>query len=299
MRFFSAVAIILLAGVVSVTGCKKRQDTSSDKVSVVPPSYFKPNSGDGEESAHTSRVAKADHEKSRKPSSNSHVATTHSEKTLSEESCAFTEIRGTNPGKVNIRKLEWERVNQMFESTRTTLGNWLQSHQTQIPAKTFEEMKADLAKMKIHRPPSQVEPDLSWRGITVLSYLKDGTPTVRMGDGFVKMVHQQPQRAQFEMARVMAQVWSPCKMKKTDGGATFKPMLQCLAMSSDTSCKNEEFSEEGWATSTVIAEKLFQPGCKVPALAARETEACLKELPLLKSTKVTQGLKPLWQEAGR
>jgi hypothetical protein len=141
-------------------------------------------------------------------------------------------------------------------------------------------MEKRVNELKIQRPPVLEEPDLAWRGIGVYaSGGESGEPIIRVGGGFVKLALAYPDRAKFELARLVAQAWAPCELKRISPVAAWKPLLDCMNMKDAQTCGEGTFSEEGWAVSTTLANAVMAPGCELPVLKNPELAKCMKLIP--------------------
>ena len=105
---------------------------------------------------------------------------------------------------------------------------------------------------------------------------------IRVGGGFFKLVTKNPARARFELARLLAQTWSPCEMHKLGGQAPWKGFLSCMQMSAQADpakdCGPSSFSETGWAVSSALAAVASPPGCRIPAFDQKPVSRCLAEV---------------------
>src|SRR6185437_13304866 len=119
------------------------------------------------------------------------------------------------PDAPEISKADWHHVMDQFHDAKDLLAAWLTDHQAKFPPKTYEWMHNQVTEARLERPavPPVIdeEPDLSWRGIGVY---EGGAPLIRVGSGFARLVSSDPVRARFELARLLAQTWSPCEMAK-------------------------------------------------------------------------------------
>jgi hypothetical protein len=113
-------------------------------------------------------------------------------------------------------------------------------------------------------------------------------PLIRIGSGFMKLSRQQPDRARYEIARVIAQTWAPCELKvagASQGETLWNPLLACLGMSGgDKGCVAGSSSEAGWAVSSTLAMTLANPGCTIPAFKEVAQAECWKKIPLAPKT---------------
>ena len=161
-------------------------------------------------------------------------------------------------------------------------------------------MEKHIQEVKLQRPPVADEPDLAWRGVAVLGKDLDGEPMIRMGNGFLKLLVREPERGKFELARLAAQTWAPCEFQSGDQKAQsampWGALVKCLGVQEPNACGPGTYSEAGWAVSTVLAYKVANPGCKIPALAESSVAACVNEIPF--STTTAAAPAP-WTEARR
>src|SRR6185437_16809974 len=150
--------------------------------------------------------------------------------------CSSIEFKGDGPDHTKISQAQWARVMKEFHGVKGDLLSWLDSHKQQIADKTAKVMDAQIRSLRLQRPPQQDEPDLNWRGIGVFAHDATGVGIVRMGSGFVKLMEKQPSRARFELARLVAQAWSPCEIVAFDDHKAWDPLLQCLGVSDAKGC---------------------------------------------------------------
>jgi|GEM_PF-1556223 len=193
--------------------------------------------------------------------------------------CSAVEYRGDGAEGTKITTEEWNAVARQFQAVRGELLAWLHEQRKNFADKSVEVMQQQLRAMSIQRPPQTDEPDLNWRGIAVYGHDKDGAPQLRIGSGFVKLVQKQPQRSRFELARLVAQGWSPCELQKKDGGTPWEPLLKCMGMDSNSGCGFGTYSENGWAVSSVLAQNVAPPGCAVQAFKEGNIASCVKKIP--------------------
>ena len=196
--------------------------------------------------------------------------------------CTSIEYRGDGPTFTKVDDKEWEKVMTQYHGVKGELLAWLNKHRKEFPDKTANVMEAQIQKLKIQRPPANEEPDLTWRGIGIWTQDATGAPIIRMGSGLVKLMVKQPQRGRFEMARLVAQTWSPCELQRVDAAGAWDPFVKCLGVEDRKGCSAGTYSEAGWAVSTAMAAIVSAPGCTVPAFADPTIAGCLKKpkLPL-------------------
>ncbi len=194
--------------------------------------------------------------------------------------CVSIEYRGDGPIHTHLTPEEWSKVMAVFHNVKDSLQDWLENHRREFPDKTTAIMTAQLKKLKIERPPATEEPDLSWRGIGVLTQTSTRTPVIRMGGGLVKLILKHPPRGRFELTRLVAQVWAPCELLRNSAPGAWDPLLKCLGVAEDNACSAGTFSEGGWAVSSALAAIVSPPGCTVPAFADAGVAQCIQKVPL-------------------
>jgi hypothetical protein len=200
--------------------------------------------------------------------------------------CRSIEYPGNGPVLSNYKKHEWELVLTQFREVKTSLMEWLERNREQLPPRTAALMMQQLERTKIQRPPSLEEPDLTWRGIGVWSQSFKGEPLIRLGGGMIRLAQKHPERARFELARLIAQSWAPCELKRLDAQASvWAPLAKCMgvqdsAASGDFSCEVGSYSEAGWAVSSALAAAVAAPGCALPAFQDAQVAQCVKQIPL-------------------
>lgn len=209
----------------------------------------------------------------------SHASRSVAEVASGESSvCGANEIPGAGTSRVKASPEQWTKVMSEFHQAKRELVSWVDSNRVVIGQSGADEMIKHLKEIRIHRPPQLDEPDLDWRGIGAYSRDVEGAPMIKIGGGFISMMEREPQRARFELTRLLAQGWSPCELKR-DGlkAMPWKPLLDCLKLPSDgdAACPNTEVSDAGWAVSTSVAFSIATPGCRVPAMNDPQLSACM------------------------
>ncbi len=188
--------------------------------------------------------------------------------------CSREESRGMGPTAGKVEAAEWSLVMETFHEAKADLLAWLEeqagAHPRTFPAELRESMEAQVRDLRIQRPPTPEEPDLTWRGIAVMSEDSEGLPLVRLGSGMVSLLKSDPRRARFEFTRVIAQRWSPCALSSAGAEKVWNSLKTCMGVTEDykTSCADGGFSEAGWMTSTALAARVSSPGCRIEGLAA-------------------------------
>lgn len=193
--------------------------------------------------------------------------------------CSSIEFRGDAPEILEVTQEEWSRVMSAFHSAKGELLSWLNQNKAKFPAETHAQMGSQLRALKLARPPSKEEPDLSWRGIGVWSVDRNGAPVIRIGGGFVKMMRLDPSRGKFELTRLMAQTWAPCELERVSAGNPWTPLTDCLEVDTSQGCAVGTYSEAGWAVSSVVAAAVADPGCSLPALKDARHAQCITQFP--------------------
>ncbi|MGZ3698226.1 MAG: hypothetical protein ACXWPM_09875 [Bdellovibrionota bacterium] len=213
--------------------------------------------------------------------------------------CVAVETAGGGPTQMTISDAEWELVLAQFRQTKTTLGAWLKDHQKELDEKAYAFMEKQLDAVKLPRPPTNGEPDLTFRGIAVFGRDESDEPSVQLGGGFVKLVKSDPKRAGFELARVVAQAWAPCELQKAKVFMPWGGLTSCLSVKETNECTEGSYSEGGWAVSTTIAAKVMPPGCRIPAFVTKQAADCLQTIPLPLTATTHEIPRPLWKESTR
>jgi hypothetical protein len=196
--------------------------------------------------------------------------------------CAPEEFKGKGPEGGQISKKDWGIVMDQFHDSKTRLIGWLTEHKAQFSEKTYLWMSSRISEARLQRPPSEEEPDLAWRGIGVATELNSKVPLIRVGSGFAEWINQKPQRARFELTRLLAQTWSPCEMQQVDSTSPWTGFLTCMDMSAEAdagkACGNNTYSEAGWAVSSAVAAAASPPGCRIPAFEKASSAQCAKKM---------------------
>jgi hypothetical protein len=193
--------------------------------------------------------------------------------------CRSIEYRGEGPVFTNLKAQEWDRVLTQFREVKTSLIEWVEKHRTEFPEQTAGLMIRQIERTRIQRPPSLEEPDLTWRGIGVWSQSYKGDPLIRVGSGIAKLAQKHPARAKFELARLVAQSWTPCELQRLEVAGAWDPLMRCLGVTEQQGCEIGTYSEAGWAVSSTVAAVVAEPGCKLPAFESTDAAKCLKAMP--------------------
>jgi hypothetical protein len=195
--------------------------------------------------------------------------------------CTSEEFAGAGPTR-KFSEEEWTRFTTLFYGAKGDLIHWLKKNQKRFPVQTADAMEARLRTVKLAQLNQVTQPDIPWRGTGVLTQDGTGAPTVEVGPGFAELMSRRPERARFEMMRLLAQTWSPCTMARKEVPQPWSAFLRCMKIDEAQSCPINSYSEGGWAVSTAIAQEISHPGCRVPAFAEPEQAECAKKflLPL-------------------
>lgn len=198
--------------------------------------------------------------------------------------CSPVEYAGAGPDHTKLSRQDWARTLKVFYGAKGRLLKWLDLNRMNLGEDTADVLEAQLRKVAIEMPPPQAEPDLGWRGIATLGIEKGaGDPLVRMGSGFVTLIRKHPERARYELARVLAQAWAPCALQEQGEREAWTPLLGCMGIPNDeSSCLIGSYSEAGWAVGSVLATWVEPADCVAPAFADLEADParCLVRFPL-------------------
>ncbi len=179
---------------------------------------------------------------------------------VSSMTCEPVESAGFGPHSV-VSAQDWALTIRVYHQSKDRLKTWIASKNFSADVKQkLEKITSDL---KIQRAPSNEEPDLSWRGISVLSRDSQGAWILRTGGGFAQNLHAQPSRGQFELTRLLVQAW-PLE------GAPWSDLLSCLHITDPW--------EARWALSTIVAAQATPTGCQIPGLQDAATQDCIAKI---------------------
>ncbi|MBC7692824.1 MAG: hypothetical protein H7222_13770 [Methylotenera sp.] len=197
----------------------------------------------------------------------SHAGLTHDAESREKQLCRTLEIPGKGPESSLVSADDWDDVLDQYHEVKAGLVAWLESHEAKFSPENYKWMHAQILDLRLQRPTTPQEPDLSWRGIGVLT-LEVAKPLVRLGGGFPDLLEKDPARGRFELARLLSQVWTPAAFETHDLKHPWTSVLSCLHV-------DEKTSEAGWAISTAVARQFVTPGCRIPAFSD-ETRLCLE-----------------------
>ncbi len=212
-----------------------------------------------------------------------------------KNACLKVEYPGEGFQNTKVSREDWVQVTDQFHEAKRLLHGWLLKNHARFSDKNVTLMETQLQDLKIERPPSIEEPDLSWRGIGIWVQDNQGMPILRISGGFVKLVSHEPKRSLFEMTRLVAQSWAPCELKRVGADSPWNPLLKCLEVDQESACGAGSYSEEGWAVSSSLATELSPPGCTVPLFFNSQKNQCLQKMaqinPSLENTKPIESKK--------
>ncbi len=193
--------------------------------------------------------------------------------------CQNIEFAGQGPEKSQLAQVQWSEVMKVYHGAKDDLLSWLEQNKEGISLETYAWMKDQIKNLRIQRPTTPEEADLSWRGIGVWTQDPQGS-LVRVGGGFYTLLKKDAVRARFELSRLVAQAWTPCEFQKRQLTHPWAKALSCLDVAvpaiGQEKCINHS-SESGWAVSTTLAQIVASPGCQIPALD-QEAHSCLGKL---------------------
>jgi hypothetical protein len=193
--------------------------------------------------------------------------------------CQAAEFVGAGPEHVRFTRENWKGVMELYHGAKKELLGWLSKNRASMPEETASLMERQVRELRVRRPPSSDEPDLSWRGIAALSMDDTGLPIVHLGGGFLSLMRADRIRARFELTRVVAQIWNPCELARVGAANPWTGLTECLGVAQapeEVACGEGTYSEAGWAISTALAARVADPGCKVPALVGANRKSCLQ-----------------------
>lgn len=189
--------------------------------------------------------------------------------------CRSVEFEGDAPQRITVGKKDWDVVMDAFHDVKDDYLKWLEQHKTALSTEQMSQLAARVKFTRIQRPPSADELDLSWRGVATWSLDGSNEPLIKIGGGFLELAHRDKKRAKFELARMVAQAWSPCELKRLGVGEMWAGLTSCLKVEGADACTSGSYSEAAWAVGSALAVQVSEPGCKVPAFATAEYGQCV------------------------
>jgi hypothetical protein len=195
------------------------------------------------------------------------------------DACPQIEWGGCGPSSVPSRG-EWKNFMAVYHGVKKDLAQWVGAQSGSLTPETMKVLEERVASIRVERPPTPTEPDLSWRGQVVLSKDIDGKPLLRVGGGFLAFMRTAPERARFELTRAMLHNWSPCSLKGTAAAGTWHGFTKCQGVEGSAACDVGGFDESSWAVSSAVAALVAPPKCKVPALVEKSCAVVSKGVAL-------------------
>ncbi len=189
--------------------------------------------------------------------------------------CGSPEFPGQHSENLRITQDQWSDANLLFSRTKKDLLSWLIENHSRFSQDSTSLMEHRLHVLRLEKPQLTSEPDLAWRGIGIATQDQNGG-VIRVAPGFIELMQRQPERARFEMVRLMAQDWSPCMLARDTRDPAWEPFLACMGMEkSSDGCGKNQYSEAAWAVSSALATVISRPGCTLPAFADRGGQHCV------------------------
>lgn len=200
--------------------------------------------------------------------------------------CAPAEFRGESLNRVEVDLAIWSEVMDEFHNAKEELQRWLGVNRSKISPRSYEVLKNQVSEIKIQRPPTPQAADLTWRGIGVYVIDAEKGPMIRIGGGLLALVSRDKIRSQFELTRLIAQVWAPCELKRVGVAENiWGDLITCLKVTESDMCAEGSFSEAGWAVSSTLAYAISPPRCKLPVFQKDEYASCLSMIAVKKERK--------------
>ncbi len=196
-----------------------------------------------------------------------------------ETSCSAVEYLGHGLKRTRISVADWKWLKGRIGVVKRRLSRWLKNNEKAFPSPVRAHLNAQLEQLKWMPPPSLEDPQLSWRGIGTWIEGTKKSPLIRLGGGFLTLARKKPERAEFELARLMVQSWSPCILEKAKLENPWNPLLKCMGIES-RKCNGQGYSpddslEDVWAVSTSIALRVSSSNCSVPFVMKPDVQFCL------------------------
>lgn len=198
--------------------------------------------------------------------------------------CGSAEFFGAGPEQTQMDPVLWSQFMGEYHAAKNNLIQWVSANKAYFSDAFIKEMEDEVRGTRVMRPQNQIEPDLTWRGVAAWTRPRAGAvengerpALIHVGSGFLQLFQKNRGRARFEIARLLAQSWSPCEMARSKDSKVFKEFYSCMGLTeSQTECKAGAVSEATWALSTAVASLVSQPGCQIQAFADEKSAACLK-----------------------
>jgi hypothetical protein len=190
--------------------------------------------------------------------------------------CQSEEKPGDGFQHSQVSQTDWNLVLKQVDEVKRRIRLWMTRAQGQISETVLKQMENQLKTLRLVRPPSLEEPDLSWRGIGVWARNEAGVNELRLSRGFVSRLKTDSKRGLFELTRLILQSVGPCELARLGEESPWKPLLVCLEVSDSHGCSAGTVSEEGWAVSTSLAQMLSPPDCTLPIFETAPKQKCLQ-----------------------
>ncbi len=171
---------------------------------------------------------------------------------------------------------EWSEALSVYQEVKAQLAEFLRARSATVGVEKTAKLEKLLREVRLDRPPSAEEPDLAYRGIVIFTRDERGSPLLRMGPGFLKLAQSHTERARFELARAISQVWNPCDPELAGVWGKFS---KCMGWDAVSQCESASYSDLAWSVSTWVAQQVAPPGCKVPGLNDAQFQVCSDRLP--------------------
>jgi hypothetical protein len=196
------------------------------------------------------------------------------------EICRSSEFPGLGTEFSKITPKAWARVLDEYHEAKAITLAWIAEERMSgnLEIELAEWMDSQTRDIRIQRPPTAEEPDLSWRGVVAMSEDVKGDPLIRVGGGFLTLMDKDPRRARFELVRTISQTWSGCRLAQAKLKAPWKDYLSCMGVPA-SSCKAGSLGEDSWAVSTRVATQIASPGCRIPAFEEASASKCYSRFP--------------------
>lgn len=197
--------------------------------------------------------------------------------------CESVELREDDLAKKEVPRLSglaWNPVVAQFHQAKDLLLKWLKANGSSLSSATVEVMENQIHSLKIVQPSPamSLEPDLAWRGIGVVVRKSQSSSLLLISPGLIKLFKSNPQRAGFEMLRLVAQSWAPCELLRLKVEPVWGPLLKCLGEAEPNNCADPRTLESTWAVSSSLAVLLGSSGCELPVFKDEKKKSCIHQL---------------------
>lgn len=197
--------------------------------------------------------------------------------------CGSAEYFGAGPEQTQLDPVFWSQFMGEYHAAKSNLIQWISANRSYFSDAFIKEMEEEVRGTRVMRPQNQIEPDLTWRGVAAWTRPRAGAvenggrpALIHVGSGFLQLFQKNRARARFEIARLLAQSWSPCELAHSKDSKVFKEFYSCMGLTeTQIECKPGVVSEATWALSTAVALLVSQPGCQIQAFSDERSAACL------------------------